>query len=85
MGIWLLLALQARFGMSHVTPGGSRLVLLRSLNPWLKSTKYSPIKKFTNQNLGLDVSNVDEYTCSEPIIAVWECGDATDLCDDERP
>ena len=84
MNKWLLQAPQARCGMSHVAPW-SLLVLLRSWKPWLKSTKYSPMKKFTNQNLGLNVSTVNKYTCSEHIIAAWECGDATDLCDDERP
>jgi len=87
MDIWLLLAPQARCGMSHVAPGGSLLVLLRSLNPWLKSTKYSPIKKAANRNVGPDISMVNEYTCSkkEPIIAACECSDATGLYDHERP
>ena len=86
MDIWLLLAPQARCGMSHVAPCGSLLVL-RSWNPWLKSTKYSPIKRAANQNVGPEISIVNEYTCSkkEPIIAACECGDATGLYDDERP
>jgi hypothetical protein len=86
MNKWLLQAPQARCGMSHVAPWSLLvLVLLRSWKPWLKRTKYSRIKTFTNQNIALDVSTVDMYTCSEHIIAAWECGDATDLCDDERP
>jgi hypothetical protein len=78
MDIWLLLAPQARCGMSHVAPGGSLLVLLRSLNPWLKSTKYSPIKKAANHNVGPDISMVNEYTCSKKrayncSLWVWWC------------
>ena len=51
--------------VAHVAPGGSLLLLLRSWKPWLKSTKYFPIKKFTNQDVGPDISMVNEYTCSE--------------------
>ena len=77
MNKWLLRAPQARCGMSHVAPCGSLLVL-RSWNPWLKSTKYSPIKRAANQNVGPEISIVNEYTCSKKrahncSLWVWWC------------